>query len=94
MDGGVSRNDFICQLLADMSQLEVERSSTHEMSVLGAGFFAGLSAGIWKTKEDIARLRKVDRVFHPTKDAALREAQNNELAQWLNVVERFKNWYS
>lgn len=46
VDGGVSKNDFICQLLADMMGLEVERSSIADISVLGCGFLTGLSDGV------------------------------------------------
>lgn len=45
VDGGVSKNDFICQLLADLTKLHVERSDNSELSVLGAGFLAGLNTG-------------------------------------------------
>lgn len=45
VDGGVSKNDFICQLLADMTSVPVERGQSTEMSVLGAAYFAGLHSG-------------------------------------------------
>jgi glycerol kinase len=45
VDGGVSRNDFVDQLLADLTGLKVERPKSSEMSVLGAGFLAGLYEG-------------------------------------------------
>lgn len=45
VDGGVSKNDFICQLLADLTKLKVERASDSELSALGAGFLAGLNTG-------------------------------------------------
>lgn len=48
VDGGVSKNNFICQLLADITKLDVERSSNSELSVLGAGFLAGLNTGQMK----------------------------------------------
>lgn len=45
VDGGVSRNDFVMQLLSDLTGLEVERSEFVEMSILGAAFMAGLESG-------------------------------------------------
>ncbi|KAJ4449775.1 hypothetical protein ANN_01179 [Periplaneta americana] len=45
VDGGVSRNDFVTQTLADLTGLKVERPTSSEMSVLGAAFLAGLHAG-------------------------------------------------
>lgn len=45
IDGGVSKNDFVMQSLADMTGLEVERPVSVEMSILGAAFLAGLQCG-------------------------------------------------
>nr|CAD7439504.1 unnamed protein product [Timema bartmani] len=42
VDGGVTHNDFVCQLLADLIEIKVERPTSTEMSVLGVGFLAGL----------------------------------------------------
>nr|CAD7572466.1 unnamed protein product [Timema californicum] len=46
VDGGVSNNDFVCQLLADLIEIKVERPTSTEMSVLGVGFLAGLYSGL------------------------------------------------
>jgi glycerol kinase len=45
VDGGVSRNDFVDQLLADLTGLKVERPKSSEMTMLGAAFLAGLHEG-------------------------------------------------
>ncbi|GLH12948.1 Uncharacterized protein GBIM_17605, partial [Gryllus bimaculatus] len=42
IDGGVSRNDFVAQLLADVAGARVERAAA-ETSALGAAFVAGLA---------------------------------------------------
>lgn len=54
----MSRNDFICQLLADLTGVTVKRSNL-EMSTLGAAYFAGLSCGKL-TIEAILKLQIVD----------------------------------
>lgn len=46
VDGGVSKNDFIMQSLADLTGLEVERPVSVEMSILGVAFLAGLQCGM------------------------------------------------
>ena len=45
VDGGVSKNDFVLQLLADLTKLPVERPKNIEKSDLGAAFLAGLNSG-------------------------------------------------
>lgn len=46
MDGGVSSNDFVMQLTADLFGRKVARPQHHEMSCLGAAFVAGLGIGM------------------------------------------------
>lgn len=45
VDGGVSRNDFLCQLLADLTGIPVERSAHADIGILGVAFVTGLSSG-------------------------------------------------
>lgn len=46
MDGGVSSNDFVMQLTADLFGRKVTRPQHLEMSCLGAAFVAGLGIGM------------------------------------------------
>ncbi|XP_058799685.1 putative glycerol kinase 5 [Phymastichus coffea] len=91
VDGGVSKNDFTMQLLADLTGLEVERSTSSEMSILGVAFLAGLQQGIWKNKEDIFKLRQVDKIFYPNKER--QAAYEPVIKEWRRAIERFTNWY-
>lgn len=45
VDGGVSANDFVMQLTADLFGRKLSRLQHHEMSCLGAAFVAGLGVG-------------------------------------------------
>ncbi|XP_011881033.1 PREDICTED: putative glycerol kinase 5 [Vollenhovia emeryi] len=91
VDGGVSKNDFVMQSLADSIGLEVERPASVEMSILGVAFLAGLQCGIWKNREELFELRKIDRIFKPSEESQL--YYQYALSQWKRAVERFKNWY-
>lgn len=91
VDGGVSKNDFILQLLADLTGLEVERASSSEMSVLGVAFLAGLECGIWKEKQELLKLRHVERTFHPNEETKLK--YQAIITQWKRAVDRFGKWY-
>ncbi|XP_065167019.1 putative glycerol kinase 5 [Atheta coriaria] len=93
VDGGVSKNNFICQLLADMTGIVVERAISSEMSVLGAAYIAGLNTGIWKSREELSKMRRVDCIFRPTEDKNVRSAHFREFDTWQKVIERFKGWY-
>lgn len=39
------------------------------------------------------KLREIDRVFEPDDDFKKQLKYQREMAQWLNVVDRFKKWY-
>lgn len=65
MDGGVSKNDFACQCLADMIGVYVKRSVCADCSATGVAFIAGLTAGVWKSKDDIERYIRMDKMFTP-----------------------------
>uniref|UniRef100_A0A182TNN0 Glycerol kinase 5 n=1 Tax=Anopheles melas TaxID=34690 RepID=A0A182TNN0_9DIPT len=91
VDGGVSKNDFICQTLADLTGIEVERGEVADSSALGAMYMAGLNCGIWSTKRQLAELRKVDKTFAP--DGAQRAKRLKQMRAWERAVDRFKKWY-
>ncbi|XP_049814286.1 putative glycerol kinase 5 isoform X2 [Schistocerca nitens] len=91
IDGGVSQNTFVAQLLADLTGVKVERSTTADTSALGAGFLAGLAAGVWKSKNDLCKLRKVRDVFEPRQEVQRR--YESTLARWRDAMERFLDWY-
>jgi len=46
----VSRNDFIVQLIADLTGKMIERRTSAEMSAFGIAFLAGLHSGMMKNK--------------------------------------------
>nr|XP_022900481.1 putative glycerol kinase 5 isoform X1 [Onthophagus taurus]XP_022900487.1 putative glycerol kinase 5 isoform X1 [Onthophagus taurus] len=94
VDGGVSNNDFVCQMLANMSGLEVIRFRTHDLSVIGATLIAGINAGIWNNNENpIKTFNKETTIFEPNIKESLRKELHANLDDWLKVVKRFKSWY-
>lgn len=45
VDGGVSRNDFIMQLISDLTLFTIERPASIETAAQGAAMMAGVQAG-------------------------------------------------
>lgn len=85
VDGGMVTNDLLMHMQADLLGLEVERPATIETTVLGAGFAAGLGAGIFASQEAIARLVSTESSFVPSWD----DAQRCTLIDaWERAVER------
>ncbi|KAJ0174116.1 hypothetical protein K1T71_010262 [Dendrolimus kikuchii] len=91
LDGGVSNNDFIAQLVADLTGLRVERPVHVEMSSLGCAHIVGLHLGIWKSKDELRAMRKVGCVFSPR--PLVRKMYEPIIAQWQDAVRRMFGWY-
>ena len=45
IDGGVSRNDFIVQMISSLTGKSIDRATSSEMAAFGAAFLAGLNSG-------------------------------------------------
>ncbi|HEY2071761.1 MAG TPA: glycerol kinase GlpK [Rhizomicrobium sp.] len=85
VDGGMVRNDWFCQRLADLTGLPVERPKIVETTALGAAYLAGLSAGIFTSFDDIAKGWALDRRFAPSLATATRDSLYDG---WLKAVAR------
>lgn len=65
IDGGMVANDWLCQHLADLLQVRVDRPQVIETTALGAACLAALKAGIFPDKAAIAKAWQLDRRFDP-----------------------------
>jgi glycerol kinase len=88
VDGGMVRNDWFCQRLADLTGLPVERSKVIETTALGAAYLAGLAAGIFRDEADIAQRRALERRFEPSLAAVVR---NSMYSGWNAAVARIRS---
>lgn len=52
VDGGMSGNDLLCQILSDISGAEIVRPKMTEATALGAAMMAGYHKGLWKVFKD------------------------------------------
>ncbi len=90
VDGGVSNSDILLQCLADFSGKEIYRSSEHDLTSVGAAYFAGLAVGIWQDKEDILRLHIPHKKFTPSLITIERERIRKE---WKNHIKQIQKEY-
>ncbi len=72
VDGGMAANDWLCQFLADMLQVAVERPRHLETTALGAAFHAGLATGVWADLDALAATWVRGDCFEPKMDAESR----------------------
>ncbi|MGA3029069.1 MAG: glycerol kinase GlpK [Bryobacteraceae bacterium] len=64
-DGGASRNDLLMQFQADILGCPVSRSSSADLSAVGAAWLAGLATGYWKSLQELEGLPRETARFEP-----------------------------
>ena len=89
VDGLGAGNDFLCQCQADVLNVVVERPTVIDTTALGAGYLAGLGAGLWPSLDAVAERCSVERTFRPVMDEATRARRYRE---WQRAVERARGW--
>jgi glycerol kinase len=82
VDGGVTRNDFACQAIADLCGVTVERGADPNPAARGAAMLAAIGAGLLAGLED-APPWQAARVFEPRMGANARKAR---LDGWRRAV--------
>jgi glycerol kinase len=84
VDGGMVNNNWLCQFLADVLDIEVERPLILETTALGAAYLAGLQAGIYTSVADLAKTNEIDSHFSANMDPTLRFSL---LTGWKKAVQ-------
>lgn len=90
VDGGVSKSDFICQMLADINKIDVERADFPEIGALGVAFIISLKEGGIHEKDDLLNLRKVEKTFHCNYTNFIK--YDIKLKKWREAADRFLSW--
>ncbi len=85
VDGGMVANDWLCQFLADMLDVAVERPRVIETTALGAAYLAGLATGLYAGLDAVAYGWHCERRFEPRMNAATRAQL---YAGWQKAVQR------
>ncbi|MBL9034139.1 MAG: glycerol kinase GlpK [Rhodospirillaceae bacterium] len=88
VDGGMVRNDWVMQFLADILNVPVERPVVTETTALGAATCAGLGAGLFASMGEVAGNWQRDRLFNPGMQDSVRDQL---YAGWRAAVKRVQN---
>lgn len=91
VDGGVSVNNFICQSIADLCGITVERSDNAEATALGIAYLCALNMNMIENTNELSKLYKTSDIF--TSRPMYHEKLLKSMQKWESAVERFKNWH-
>jgi glycerol kinase len=87
VDGGATRNDFLCQFQADILGIPVVRPVITETTALGAAYLAGLAVGFWKNEKEISAQWQEEKSFEPK----MKKSERERLYEgWQKAVSRVR----
>jgi glycerol kinase len=89
IDGGVSQNNLVAQMMADYMNAKIVRPLTTEATSIGAAQFAGLYTGFYKKEDFKVVIDATDRVFEPEMSEEERDAK---YSVWKEAVIRSMGW--
>jgi glycerol kinase len=84
VDGGMTANDLLMQMLSDCLDVPVVRPEVSETTCLGAAYAAGLAVGFWKSVDELRANWRQDAEWTPAMDPETRD--------WLKAVQRTMDW--
>ena len=65
IDGGITSNRFVVQMLANLLETQVKNIGIADVSALGAAYLAGLESGLFRNLEHIAALSHATQNYYP-----------------------------
>ena len=85
VDGGMVKNSWLVQNLADVLQLSVDRPNIIETTALGVAYFAAMGANLVSGTEQIAEKWELDQQFSPS---ILADLADELYLGWIKAVKR------
>ena len=86
VDGGITANRFVMQLLSDLLETNVVNIGMEEVSALGAAYLAGLQEGIFGDVDELKSLNLNKREFSPGHE---KEKVNTFYEGWKKALRQF-----
>ncbi|MFT6534806.1 MAG: glycerol kinase [Alpinimonas sp.] len=89
VDGGMTANELLMQVQADILGVPVVRPHITETTALGAAFAAGLAVNFWHSRTQIRKIWQEDRRWVPEIDDVERERR---MRVWKKAVSKSFDW--
>ena len=83
INGGISGNRFVMQMIADLLQRNITRSAVADASALGAAFLAGLTTGLYNDLSSLKQFIAVDQLYKPVSSIELEATY----MQWQSLIK-------
>lgn len=85
IDGGIAQNDFVCQSIASLPGVDIERAKgCSELTSIGCAFLTAYKIGMLKSLEEAEKFYKSEKLFIPHGEARVKLLKSYQ--KYLNVV--------
>ena len=84
VDGGASANNYLMQFQADILNCRIFRPNCLETTALGAAYLAGLTSGVYSSKEELIKYHTIEQIFVAN---MTNEKRNKLYTGWKKAVE-------
>ncbi|WP_299979043.1 glycerol kinase GlpK [uncultured Pseudoteredinibacter sp.] len=88
VDGGMTKNNWVLQKLADILGATIDRPSCVETTALGAAYLVALQAGVLESTENIANLWQLDKRFEAQQS---KHERDRRYQGWQDAVSRVRS---
>lgn len=88
IDGGMVKNNWMAQFLADLLDIQVQRPKQVETTALGAAYLAGLQCGVYDSTDELKGKWAVEAEFDAAMDTDTRQKL---LKGWQDSVRRTRS---
>jgi len=88
VDGGMVKNDWLSQYLANVLDIAIERPMQTETTALGAAYLAGLQVGVYDSLDDLVANWVKEKSFTPAMEA---EVRRKVTKGWADAVRRTRS---
>ena len=92
VDGGMTVNELLMEMQANILNCEVQRPRIVETTALGAAYVAGLAVGYFATTEEVSKQWRLDKSFKPDEAKYGKERRDEEFGRWKRAIGRTLHW--
>ncbi len=90
VDGGMVNNKWMCQMLADILDIDIQLPVITETTALGAAFLAGLQIGIYQSIHSLSSIWQQNNLYQPMMNDETRQQLLKDWDQVVSCVDKIK----
>ena len=94
VDGGASKNDFMMELVAELTGKTILRMPSSDMSAIGVGLMAGIQANVWNNRDSLNPILLPNKIFKAISTMEEKRKLISRYQTWKKACKHFSGFYS